>query len=249
VLERQLVWWVAGAATGVLAVAGAGLWLALVIARRVTGAVQGLNTAARALVDGKPFTLPALQLRETEAVGRALLQASATLQRARHAAQHDPLTGLSNRALFEELLQHQLAGATRRRTGFALLLLDLDDFKRINDERGHAAGDRALRATARRIHHCLRSADAAARLGGDEFAVVLDGADPAQAQAAGLRLLDALGEPDGDYPDAIGVSIGVALWPDAGRDATALMNAADAALYAAKRGGKGRMVFAPVEPT
>ncbi len=245
VLERQLVWWVTTAAAGVFAVAIAGSWLALVIARRVTGAVQGLNIAARGLVEGGPFTLPSLQLQEAESVGQALLQASETLQRTRHAAQHDPLTGLSNRALFAELLSRQMAGSTRRGSRFALLMLDLDDLKRINDDKGHAAGDAALRATARRILHTLRAADAAARLGGDEFAVLLEGADEIQAKATALRLMEALAEPDGEYPEPLGASVGIALWPEAGRDATALMNAADAALYAAKRGGKGRLILAP----
>jgi diguanylate cyclase (GGDEF)-like protein len=225
-----------------------GLWLAMAIARRVTAAVQGLNLAAQALVEGAPFTLPVLQLRETEAVGQALLQASMILQRARHAAQHDPLTGLSNRTLFAELLHHQLAGSARRRSRFALLMLDLDNLKRINDDQGHAAGDSALRATARRILHTLRAADAAARLGGDEFAVLLEGADEVQARATAHRLLQALSEPDDEYPEPVGASIGIALWPHAGRDSTSLMSAADAALYGAKRGGKGRLIFAPRMP-
>ncbi len=210
--------------------------------------MQGLNLGARALVDGAPFTLPALQLQEAEAVGQALLQASEILQRTRHAAQHDPLTGLSNRALFDELLHHQMAGSARRRSRFAVVMLDLDDLKRINDGKGHAAGDAALRATARRILHTLRAADAAARWGGDEFAVLLDGADETQARSTALRLLEALAEPDGEYPEPIGASVGIALWPDAGLDATALMKAADAALYAAKRGGKGRLMLAPDSP-
>lgn len=248
VLERQLVWWMTTAAAGVFVVALTGLWMARAIARRVTAAVQGLNLAAQALVEGAPFTLPVLQLQEAHAVGQALLQAAVILQRTRHAAQHDPLTGLSNRTLFGELLHHQMASSSRRRSRFAVLMLDLDGLKRINDGQGHAAGDSALRATARRILHTLRAADAAARLSGDEFAVLLEGADEAQARATALRLLDALAEPDEEYPEPIGASIGIALWPDAGRDSAALMNAADAALYAAKREGKGRVMVAPSVP-
>lgn len=245
-LERQLVWSVGWTAAGVIAATLCGLWLALSIGRRVSGAVEGLNTAARALADGGPITLPALRLREADAVGEALLHASDILQQTRHAAQHDPLTGLSNRALFGELLNRQLAGAMRHNGRFAVLMLDLDGLKRINDEGGHAVGDDALRATARRILHTMRAADAAARLGGDEFAVLLDDVDEPQARAAAIRLLAALTTPDDGYPEPLSASIGVAVWPGSGAEAGEILNVADTALYAAKRSGKGRINVAAI---
>lgn len=243
-LERQLIWLVGWTAAGVVAAALCGLWVALSIGRRVSGAVQELNIAARALVDGDPVTLPALRLREADAVGAALLRASGILRQTRHAAHHDPLTGLCNRALFGELLNRQLAGASRHHGQFALVTLDLDGLKRINDEGGHAAGDRALRATARRILHTMRAADAAARLGGDEFAVLLDDVTEPQALAAAVRLRAALATPDEEYAEALSASIGVAMWPGSGVDANELLIAADTALYAAKRSGKGRISVA-----
>lgn len=244
-LERQLLELMFAAAIGVAAATLAGTGLALRIVRRVTSAVDGLNDAAGALVDGRPVLLPRLQLVEAEAVGQALLKASAVLRDTRHAAQHDPLTGMSNRALFGDLLDRQLAGAARRHGTFAVLALDLDDLKRINDEEGHAVGDCALRATARRILHSTRAADAAARVGGDEFVVLLDDADEEQARHTAARLLVALADPDDEYPRALSASIGVATWPAAGRDAATLLGAADAALYAAKRSGKGHVRVAP----
>lgn len=248
VLQRHLVWSVAAATAGVLIAALLGFWLAQVIARRVTGAVQNLNTAARALVDGASFTLPRLQLKEAESVGQALQQASEILQRTRHAALHDPLTGLSNRARFLDLLHQQLENTSLRQQPFAVMMLDLDGLKRINDEAGHVTGDQALKATAQRIRATLPADGTAARLGGDEFGLLLPSADRAQAHATALRLLTALAEPDDLYPHPIAVGIGVALWPSAGRDATALIEAADNALYAAKRDDNGHLAFAPALP-
>ena len=236
-----------GVATATIA-ALLGFWLAQVIARRVTGAVQNLNTAARALVDGASFTLPRLQLKEAESVGQALQQASEILQRTRHAALHDPLTGLSNRARFLDLLHQQLENTSLRQQPFAVMMLDLDGLKRINDEAGHVTGDQALKATAQRIRATLPADGTAARLGGDEFGLLLPSADRAQAHATALRLLTALAEPDDLYPHPIAVGIGVALWPSAGRDATALIEAADNALYAAKRDDNGHLAFAPALP-
>jgi diguanylate cyclase len=163
-------------------------------------------------------------------------------RRLAHLAAHDPLTGLANRALFADRLDRALARARREGRPGALLLLDLDGFKAINDARGHAAGDRALVAVAGRLRGCVREVDTVARLGGDEFLVVLDGVEAAaEARRVAGRIRAALAEPlrlDGDgAPLALGASIGVAVF--AGREAPAdLLRRADGAMYVAKRTGE-----------
>jgi diguanylate cyclase (GGDEF)-like protein/PAS domain S-box-containing protein len=163
-----------------------------------------------------------------------------------HDALHDPLTGLANRVLFRDHLERALARRQRSRTGLALLFLDLDDFKVINDSYGHAAGDRVLVEVARRLSETVRAEDVAARQGGDEFTVLLattHGADEAAASAQ--RLIEALAHPIdlGGYVIGVGVSIGIALAGGGGPVADDLLARADAAMYAAKAGGKGRQVL------
>jgi diguanylate cyclase (GGDEF)-like protein/PAS domain S-box-containing protein len=158
----------------------------------------------------------------------------------RHQAFHDALTGLANRALFEDRLSHALASTLRTRKGFAVLFLDLDDFKTINDSFGHRAGDALLQGVAARIDSLVRPTDTAARLGGDEFALLFDGVDTrTEAEAMGTRLLDALSERftiDGREVGAT-VSIGIALSEGSVRAEEVLRNA-DMAMYAAKAAGK-----------
>lgn len=113
-----------------------------------------------------------------------------------HQAMHDPLTDLANRALFIDRLEHSLRRAGREGAVLAVLFVDLDDFKGVNDSHGHAVGDHALVATADRLSSCLRSGDTASRLGGDEFAVLLEElTTPADAYDVGARLLERLREP------------------------------------------------------
>lgn len=154
-------------------------------------------------------------------------------------AEHDSLTGLANRLLFTRRLSHALAEGGM----VALHLIDLDDFKEVNDSLGHAAGDALLLAAASRMRACLRPADLLARLGGDEFAVVQTGlAAPAEADATAARLLRALGAPyaiEGMTLRA-GASIGIAIGPADGVDGPALLQRADIALYRAKAGGRGQ---------
>jgi diguanylate cyclase (GGDEF)-like protein/PAS domain S-box-containing protein len=160
----------------------------------------------------------------------------------RHQAFHDQLTGLANRALFIDRLEHSLRRATRDGSGCAVLLLDLDDFKRVNDTRGHQAGDRLVQAVAARLCERLRPGDSVARLGGDEFAMLLEDVDGAAgAEAAAERVLETLRHPfrvDGRELVASG-SVGVALSAGAG-GAEELMRNADLAMYVAKSRGKGR---------
>ena len=161
----------------------------------------------------------------------------------RHQALHDPLTGLANRALFADRVQHALARARRTAAeSIAVLFLDLDDFKTVNDSLGHDAGDRLLKAVADRLRHILRREDTAARLGGDEFAVLLEGASPAASQQVAMRVLEGLAAPfeaDGHLVSTRG-SIGIAVSGEHGATPEELLRNADLAMYLAKARGKNR---------
>ncbi len=158
-----------------------------------------------------------------------------------HAARHDALTGLPNRTLFQHRMEKALARA-RRGEAFALLCLDLDRFKEINDTLGHPVGDRLLIEAAKRLRAELRETDTLARLGGDEFAIVQTQlADPLDAMALARRLIETISRPfdiDGQSL-AVGVSIGIALAPGDGLQHDDLLKAADMALYRAKEQGRG----------
>lgn len=167
---------------------------------------------------------------------RALAQAALA-----HRAHHDELTGLPNRALLDQRLREAVEGARRDDATFALLLIDLDGFKRVNDTLGHHTGDLLLRRLAERLRAALREVDTCARIGGDEFAVVVPGAGVDEATAVARRLLDAFAPPFGIEGRGVAVraSIGIAVAMGAGADAPELLRGADAAMYAAKRGGLG----------
>ncbi|MBS0371064.1 MAG: CHASE domain-containing protein [Proteobacteria bacterium] len=165
----------------------------------------------------------------------------ASEERIRYLATHDPLTGLANRTMFMEQMNNSLLIAHRHRTRFALLFLDLDHFKEVNDSLGHAAGDALLQETARRMRHCLRASDLLARQGGDEFLALLHdihGMDEAFAVADKIRRsISAPFELDG-RSCSVSVSIGIALYPDHGQDLETLTRNADAAMYRSKLGGR-----------
>jgi diguanylate cyclase (GGDEF)-like protein/PAS domain S-box-containing protein len=167
-----------------------------------------------------------------------------------HQALHDRLTGLANRVLFRDRVSQALARQQRAANATAVLFLDLDDFKSINDSLGHSAGDELLCEVARRIAACVRASDSAARLGGDEFAVLLDAvADGPHAAEIAVRIMQAVSEPvliDG-HELLVNTSIGIALDSDSRADAgagdfsaDALLRNADAAMYLAKGQGKNR---------
>jgi diguanylate cyclase (GGDEF)-like protein/PAS domain S-box-containing protein len=156
-------------------------------------------------------------------------------------ATHDALTGLANRWQFMQQLMYTMAQAARRQRGMALLLLDLDDFKAINDGHGHAAGDAVLVETARRIRGVLRAEDLLARLGGDEFTVLLpEISHPSDVDLVVQKLLLALAEPIRvhDYEVHPGASIGVACFPTDAGDSDTLLRYADMAMYQAKAAGR-----------
>ena len=158
-------------------------------------------------------------------------------------ATHDVLTGLPNRQLFDDRLAMALAAAQRRQASVAVVYLDLDHFKAVNDRLGHAAGDELLTQAAPRMAHCLREADTLARIGGDEFALLIVNPDPVDSVEAIVgRVLTALRHPftlqDGEA--SISGSMGIALFPQHGHDAEALKRAADQALYQAKAAGRNQ---------
>ena len=161
--------------------------------------------------------------------------------RSHHMARHDALTGLPNRTLFRERLTEELLAATEQGRSLAVLCLDLDRFKAVNDTLGHPVGDLLLQGVAERISEAVGSADIVARLGGDEFSIVQ--MEPRQPEAAldlAARLIDALRIPfeiDG-HPIAIGASVGVAIGPRDGQDADHIFKNADIALYGAKADGR-----------
>jgi len=160
-----------------------------------------------------------------------------------HQAYHDTVTGLASRALFVDRLAHQLAVAAHEATGTALLFLDLDHFKEVNDALGHAAGDQLLMVTADRMREAVRNTDLVGRFGGDEFAVLLtDLESPGDAITVADRLVEAIGAPVrlGDQEVRVAASVGIA-YPGPGDTGTAgLLRRADLAMYRAKRNGRCR---------
>ncbi|HGX91683.1 MAG TPA: GGDEF domain-containing protein, partial [Candidatus Tenderia sp.] len=151
-----------------------------------------------------------------------------------------------NRSLFKDRMLREIEVSKRQRTRFALLFIDLDRFKAVNDTLGHNVGDKLLQAVASRIKQCVRESDTVARLGGDEFTVILANvhAEPGVSMVA-ENIIDSLQDPfdiDGQLVQ-VGASIGVAIYPDNGADYSTLLKSADAAMYQAKNEGRGRCRF------
>jgi diguanylate cyclase (GGDEF)-like protein/PAS domain S-box-containing protein len=169
-----------------------------------------------------------------------------TDQRMRHDALHDPLTGLANRALCHDRIAHALAHSERAGNAVAVLFVDMDRFKRVNDLFGHAAGDRLLIALAQRMSAAVRPTDMVSRLGGDEFVVVCEDVSERTALAMGLRVQAAVQEPieTGETPHSLSASIGIALGAGSSVDPDVLVARADAAAYRAKeRQSSGVEIF------
>lgn len=168
------------------------------------------------------------------------------LENLKLSSQRDGLTGLLNRALMLDRVESAIALANRRGTRVALLFMDLDGFKVINDSQGHAAGDQVLVQVAGCLTAAVRHSDAVSRHGGDEFLVLLSevaaSADAVQVAEKILSSLKSLGD-FGVPPESLCASLGIALYPDDGADARTLIERADAAMYRAKTGGRGRFAL------
>jgi diguanylate cyclase (GGDEF)-like protein len=164
-----------------------------------------------------------------------------------HLALHDMLTDLPNRSLVEDRLQQGIHIAKREKKVIALMMIDLNRFKEVNDKHGHDVGDSLLKQVAMRLRRVLRQSDTAGRLGGDEFAIVLPSTDAAGAMKVAEKLLKVMEPPFkvGDYTLNSACSIGIAVYPQHGEAVASLFRGADVAMYAAKRSGRGYAVYRP----
>jgi diguanylate cyclase len=164
----------------------------------------------------------------------------------RHKAFHDPLTHLPNRAMFDSRLQDALSAKAGSTGHLTLMIVDLDDFKQVNDQFGHPTGDELLVVTAQRLRNCVREVDLVARLGGDEFAILLMDV-PDEAERIAARIVEALSAPVtvSDVTASVSASVGVVVSDGGPRTAEQLLHDADTAMYAAKHSGKGRYSISP----
>ncbi|RQR68296.1 sensor domain-containing diguanylate cyclase [Burkholderia sp. Bp9015] len=233
----------------VLLMSVAAVILAILFASAITRPLQMLARAATHVFDDPAAErLPVARADEIGVLARCFdsmrveIRTQVAMLRAKqlelaHLAGHDPLTGLPNRLLFMEHLDAAIRHAAAVREGLAVMFVDLDRFKQINDQHGHAAGDRTLVAVAKRLSLALRSGDMAARLGGDEFIVLIsDVRSPAVIGDIASRIQIVMAEEleFGDRHLAVGASIGVSEYPADGASAEELLVKADAAMYAAK---------------
>ena len=179
-------------------------------------------------------------------VGRDVTERKMAAARIQHLAHHDGLTGLPNRILFQERLRSALAQAKRLGHRVALLFLDLDKFKDINDILGHHVGDLLLKAVAKRLLRCVRETDTVARLGGDEFAVLLTNlADPEGAGSVAETIISSVADPFGleEHEVLTSTSVGITLFPDDADDADQLLKNADLAMFRSKAEGRNGYRF------
>jgi diguanylate cyclase (GGDEF)-like protein len=238
-----------------LVLVGAGLGL-LFLLWRLLESIQG---EARELLGYRDHLeqLVAVRTEELEHRNRQLNHEIAAREQAeehiRKMAFNDPLTQLPNRRFLVDRLQGAMAQARRAGTRIALLFMDLDNFKAVNDQMGHGTGDQLLQAVARRLLECLREYDTAARFGGDEFVIMLtDLAQPGDALGVAERIRSALERPhrtEEGLELRISSSIGLAFYPDHAEDGRGLLQAGDEAMYQAKRGGRNRIVlYRPQDP-
>jgi diguanylate cyclase (GGDEF)-like protein len=240
-LRRHLLWAApAGAGFATLAAAAGGAFGdrptilgALVLVAAVTVApllFRGLVSRIRARLDGV--------VSEREALRAELDAAHRTKEELRNLAYHDDLTGLPNRSLLYDRLGVAITHAHRQSTHVALLFLDLDDFKTVNDRFGHGFGDRLLVELATRVRGSVRAGDTVARFGGDEFVVLLNGVSgPGSAAQVAGKVLDAVRAPfrfEGSEV-TIGASVGMSVYPEDGTSSDELVGSADAAMYRDKQ--------------
>jgi diguanylate cyclase (GGDEF)-like protein/PAS domain S-box-containing protein len=207
--------------------------------RHNDGSWRHVETTLTSLLDDP--TVGGIVLNARDVTEQVALQSQLT-----HQAFHDPLTGLANRSLFHDRVEHALQRRSMLDHAVAVLFLDVDNFKRINDSLGHSAGDELLVQFAERLRGCIRAGDTAARLGGDEFAVLLDEPGDAEAVAGRLRDLLTVAFLVATTEVFLTVSIGISVSDGTTRDPDELLRNADAAMYAAKGRGKATaVVFRP----
>ena len=232
--------------------AGIGLTMALAVAalaylfsRRIERPIRAISDAAKAIAQGELHTRVAIngpeEIADVADQFNAMLDIrEEAVERISYLAQYDVLTSLPNRNLFRDRLEQAMGRAQRNETLVALMFLDLDRFKEINDTLGHPVGDRVLQKVAERLRHFLREVDTIARLGGDEFTVVLEGVhDVPQIIAAAQKIRDALAQPllVGDREIFVSASIGISIYPFDVEEIDELLKNADIAMYQAKQSG------------
>lgn len=204
--------------------------------------------------DGSPYPCLFSMVRVADEQGKALhyigftkdlSEAMAARKRIEELAFTDPLTGLPNRVLLRERFEMALNYAKRDNSTFAVLFVDLDRFKQINDSLGHGFGDRVLVTVAERLRDCVRQIDTAARIGGDEFMILLANVDAPGAEIAARRILHSISQPVkvDEMSFSLTVSVGIAMYPEDGSDAEELTKNADSAMYAVKERGRADLRF------
>lgn len=222
-------------------IAKQGYWKGEIWNRRKNGEIYPEWLSVSALTNGRG------EVTHHVGIFSDISERKAAEEQIRHLAQHDPLTGLPNRNLLRDRMEVALANAYRKQEKVALMMLDLDNFKHVNDTYGHQVGDKLLLEVANRLQDLFRASDTVCRLGGDEFVVVLNEmADISDAIRAAEKLLQTI-RPDmaiDGQAMGIGPSIGIAVYPHDGADLDGLLRNADIAMYEAKRaGGKGFRFF------
>ena len=217
--------------------AASGEWRGELWNRRKNGEAYLQWTSITTILDaeGQPFRRIAVMTDITEMRRKD--------EHIRHQAYHDALTSLPNRMLLQNRLEHALKAARRDTTRLALLFIDLDRFKVINDSLGHFVGDELLRQAAHRLTNCVRAGDTVSRQGGDEFVILADIASSADAAHIAEKVIAEISAPFSIQGQAlhVGASVGISLYPEDGSDAATLLRSADVAMYAAKQAGRGTL--------
>jgi diguanylate cyclase (GGDEF)-like protein len=232
--------------------------LSVVVSRAMTGPLYMMVRAAQRFSEDRAIAdLPVARNDELGLLARSFKEMQAQINAhlselyeshrdVDHLARHDALTGLANRLMLYDRLEHAIAGSQRSGRRIALIFIDLDRFKEINDTRGHAIGDEVLKAVSNRLKKMVREADTVARLGGDEFVILLDSIeDPRQIAPIARKIVDAFRMPltiDGGEIRT-GVSVGISAYPEDGATATDLLDKADLAMYEAKKAGGNTFRF------